>query len=223
MGIACAPLGVQWPVVVAVVVVLVVLVVLLLVLIPLLVCLSSSTSSSSSLVVVFVFVVLFVVAVVAVAVVVVVVSAALARLTEADAFRTTSRLSYCVSSPLIYCSGITSELDKRIDGQNGQNGARIPGTFGMCVFKSVRTTALTHDTTEKGKESFLERRVSVTLIELKIIVRSIRLLTIYRHHGSASSPCYTPRPPSPPLSPLVRIIPIVMIMRHSQGLIRRCS
>lgn len=95
-----------------------------------------------------------------------------------------------------------------------------PRTFGMCVFKSVRTTALTHDTAEKGKESsFHQRRAPVTLIELKIIVRSIRLLTIYRHRGSTPllNPVYFP----PPALRSLRIIPIVMIMRHSQSLIRR--
>lgn len=74
-----------------------------------------------------------------VVVVVVVVFAALARLTEADAFRTTSRLSYCVSSPLIYCRGITSE--SRTNGSMARTGSgewrTDPETFGMCVFKSV--------------------------------------------------------------------------------------
>ena len=71
-----------------------------------------------------------------------VVSSPLARLTEADAFRTTSRLSCRVSSPLIYCRGITSEAGQtdRWPEPGGREGARPrpdPETFGMCVFKSV--------------------------------------------------------------------------------------
>lgn len=71
-----------------------------------------------------------------------VVSSPLARLTEADAFRTTSRLSYRVSSPLIYCRGITSEAGQtdRWPGPGDRESAD-PETFGMCVFKSVLGTS----------------------------------------------------------------------------------
>lgn len=65
------------------------------------------------------------------------------------------RPALLVSSPLIYCRGIPSESDKRIDGSTREESPRVPrariSAFGMCVFKSVSATV--HDTTRDRRRS----------------------------------------------------------------------
>lgn len=67
------------------------------------------------------------------------------RLTEADAFRTTSRLSYCVSS-LIYCHEIrTSGQTDRRPGPRDVRTYRWTDIWHVCI-QIHWTTPLTHNT-----------------------------------------------------------------------------
>ena len=100
-----------------------------------------------------------------------VVSSPLARLTEADAFRTTSRLSCRVSSPLIYCRGITSEAGQtdRWPEPGGREGARPrpdPVTFGICVFKTVPTPPPRTSSSNRGYDRKREKGAPIYIYTL---------------------------------------------------------
>lgn len=111
------------------------------------------------------------------------------RLTEADAFRATSRLSSRSARlvSLIYCRGIPSESDKRIDGPTKEPSASLPRapTFDMCVFKSV--SAIIRDTPRQTGGGRLSRDVDWIKNNWQDPAQPVRLSRLCAIHGTQLS------------------------------------